>query len=433
MAGLGLGIVLAGAPLQLVLGTIAVLLAIGAAIYRPALGLAILAFTYPYDLDTYAGPVKLTTSYALLVILIVVWVGRQILPGAPDWIRTPLDWPVVLFMVATGLAVLGLTGNYGDQLIALVKAAGGFAVFFLATQSLRERADVWIVVAAIAATGLIQAVATIVPVINGSVQISDQTRAIGTLSDANLFAGYLVLVAALTLAAALSLRQRWSIFAAGLATLLFGAALVATLSRSGWLGFLVAVIALAVLVPQRRRQIALVAAAVVVVLVLAGFADPVAGRMGTAEGGSPLDTFNARVPIWGAAVSMIIHHPVFGIGVNNFGYLIQSYNSDLTVNQAHNLFLNIAAERGLLGIAAFLFLVGVAFRALRSAWRNAPSFSFRVLTAGVIASLLGFFAHSLFDVSYYDYKILLMFWLVVGIAASLPGLFEKPAVEVARR
>src|SRR5207302_7902242 len=147
LVGLTLGIVLAGAPLHLVLGTIAVLLAIGAAIYRPALGLAILAFTYPYDLDTYAGPVKLTTSYALLVILIVVWVGRQTLPNAPEWLHTPLDWPVVLFMVATGLSMLGLTGNYGDQLIALVKAAGGFAVFFLATQSLRERIDVWISVA----------------------------------------------------------------------------------------------------------------------------------------------------------------------------------------------------------------------------------------------------------------------------------------------
>ena len=63
---------LAGAPLQLVLGTIAALLAAGTAIYRPALGLAILAFTYPYDLDTYFGPIKLTTSYALLAILIAL-------------------------------------------------------------------------------------------------------------------------------------------------------------------------------------------------------------------------------------------------------------------------------------------------------------------------------------------------------------------------
>src|SRR5439155_10930724 len=109
LVGIGLGFVLSGAPLQLVVGTIVALLAIGAAIYRPALGLALLAFTYPYDLDTYAGPVKLTTSYALLGILVLVWVGREILPHAPQWRRTSLDWPVALFAGATLLSILGLT------------------------------------------------------------------------------------------------------------------------------------------------------------------------------------------------------------------------------------------------------------------------------------------------------------------------------------
>src|SRR5205807_2677507 len=206
-------------------------------------------------------------------------------------------------------------------------------------------------------------------------------------------------------------------------------ALVATLSRSGWLGFVVAAIALAILLPERRREIMMIGAAFAVVLLLAGLADPVAGRLGASQGSSPLDTFNARVPIWGAAISMFAHHPIFGAGVNNFGYLIDSYDPNLGVNQAHNLFLNIAAERGILGIATFLLVVAVVFQTLRSAWRSASGFSNRVLTAGIIAALLGFFAHSLFDVSYYDYKILLMFWLVIAIAVSLPRLFEVPDVR----
>src|SRR5947209_11838867 len=161
LVGLGLGIVLAGAPLQLVLGTIAVLVAIAAALYRPVLGLAILAFTYPYDLDTYAGPVKLTTSYALLAILVLVWVGREILPHAPEWRHTPLDWPVALFAAAMLLSILGLTENYSDQIIALVKAAGGFALFFLVTQGLRERAEVRAAAAAPAPTAVIQQILTL--------------------------------------------------------------------------------------------------------------------------------------------------------------------------------------------------------------------------------------------------------------------------------
>jgi putative inorganic carbon (HCO3(-)) transporter len=124
---------------------------------------------------------------------------------------------------------------------------------------------------------------------------------------------------------------------------------------------------------------------------------------------------------------MFVQHPIFGIGVNNFGFLIQDYNADLDVNQAHNLFLNIAAERGILGIVTFLFVAVMSFRALRAAWRKAPEFTGRVLIAGISAAILGFLAHSLFDVSYYDYRILLMFWIVIGLAACSPRLFTRPA------
>jgi O-antigen ligase len=369
--------------------------------------------------------VKLTTSYALLAILVLVWVGREILPNAPEWRRTPLDWPVALFAGATVVTLLGFTGNVADQLIALAKAGGGIALFFLATQSLRERLDMWLVLVAVAATGVIQSLTTIIPVLQGTVEVSEQTRAIGNLADPNLFAGYLVLVGVLAVAMILAVRHRWSLPLAGLITLIFGMALVATLSRSGWIGFLLGLITLAILVRERRLQIALIGGPVIIVLVLVGLADPVAGRLGANEGG-PLETFMARVPIWGAAWAMFIHHPIFGVGVNNFIVFAESYGVDFEVNQAHNLFLNIAAERGVLGITTFFLVIAVAFRTLRSAWRKRPDFAGRVLIAGITASLLGFFAHSLFDVSYYDYKILLMFWLVVGIAACSPRLLARP-------
>jgi hypothetical protein len=46
-----------------------------------------------------------------------------------------------------------------------------------------------------------------------------------------------------------------------------------------------------------------------------------------------------------------------------------------------------------------------------------------VLAAAITAIFVAFLAASLFDVAYYDYKILLLFWLLAGLAASLPRLF----------
>ena len=423
-AGVALGFALSGAPPTIVLGTLAALVAIGAAVYSPALGLAVLAFSYPFDLTTFAGPLKLTTSEALLLILAVVLLARHLARNPPPFFRTPLDIPVVLFALATVMSLLGLTGFYGDQLVALVKAAGGFLLFFIATQSLQERRDVWLVIVAVLAAGMVLAAETVIPVVQGgSVSVLD--RATGNVIDPNLFAGYLVLLVPLALGAGIAMRWRWGPLLSGLAMLLLGAALVATLSRGGWLGFVAGIATMVIMLPGRRRVVLGVAGGVLAVMLI-GLAGPVAARLGTGAGASPFQTFIDRIPIWQAAWTMFSGHPIFGIGVNNFGNFIGGINPSLDVNQAHDLFLNIATERGLLGFLTFLFVLGSVFVMLFRTRRLIANRRDAVLLAAITGSIVAFLADSLFDVAYYDYKILLLFWLVMGIAASLPRVLKKP-------
>src|SRR5207248_5188619 len=113
-------------------------------------------------------------------------------------------------------------------------------------------------------------------------------------------------------------------------------------------------------------------------------------------------------------------------GLNNFGNYVGAVDPTLDVNQAHDLFLNMLVERGLVGLLAFAFVLVALFRTLLRSMLLAPNSGYRALAAGVTASFAAFLADSLFDVAYYDYKILLLFWLLAGIAASLPMLFTKP-------
>lgn len=423
--GLAMGAVAGGAPKEVVLAAAAIALVVGAVIYRAAVGLALLAFAYPFDLSTRLGPVKLTTSSALLVLVFLIWALRQFVGDPPARHRTPLDWPVALFAVATVVSLFSLLGPGADpdaQLVGLIKAAGGFLVFFLTVQSLEKRHDLWLVLGAILATGLIQAVATVIPAVTGTHPISEATRSTGTTVDANVFAGYLILIIPLLIAAgvvAFYHRRRWTLAAAGAATVIYGAALIATLSRGAWLGIVAGTVTLAVLLPRRRKPIAILAACVLVGFALAGFAGPIAARLGLS---SDAATFLARVPIWVAALQMLVQHPAFGVGLHSFGAFVGSYNPHLHVSQAHNLFLNIAAELGIIGLAAFGIVVVVLFRTLARVRRNASSSRDRIVAAALVASFTAFFVHSLFDVSYYDYKILLLFWILVGAAATLPRL-----------
>jgi putative inorganic carbon (hco3(-)) transporter len=425
LLGLAMGATVAGLPAPLAIAALAVVLLVGAVIYRPAVGLAALAFVYPFDLSIRAGPVKWSLGAILLGILFLLWAGQQILRSAPKRQRTPLDLQVSLFAVATVISLLSLLGPSADsdqQIVGLLKAAGGFALFILAVQWLQERRDLWLVVGSVLLTGLIQAAMTVFPMITGARDVSELTRASGMTVDGNLFAGFLVLVAPLVLVAALNIGRRPGfLFVGGAAILLCGAALAATLSRSGWLGMLAAVGTLAVVLPEHRRRIAILTAGSLLILLVAGLAGPIADRLQAAEGSA--GTLLGRLPIWWAALQMFAQHPAFGVGLQNFGGVVKSYNPSLDVNHAHNLFLNVAAERGILGLLTFSGLVVVLFQTLHGALVHARRTSDRMLAGGLIASFVAFLVHSIFDVSYYDYRILLLFWILLGVAAVLPRVF----------
>ena len=419
---------LAGIQPLLVLGSAAAIIGVAAVVYRPVFGLAVLAFTSPFDLTTWAGPVKLTTSAALMGVMAVAWIVRQLWSERFEWRHTRLDVAVLLFMAATLLSLAGLGGNLQDQLVGLLKAGGGFLMFFLATQALRSRSDVWLVVAAIAATGLIQVSGLAIGVLTGSQTISTDTRATGTVIDPNLFAGYLVLIAPLVVAVGLALKPRWSVVPTTIALLAICLALLATLSRSGWLGLLTGLLVLAVLLPRRRWQILGGAAVIAIVLVAAGLATDIGTRLSGDTANSPANMLADRAGVWAAAIGIFLNHPLFGVGVANFVNYYPEYSGNpYGLNHAHNIFLNMAAERGIVGLAAFGYFLVILFKGLFDTFVRARPERDRVLLAALAASFAGFLAHSMLDVSYYDYKILLLFWLLGGIAATLPRALQGSA------
>jgi hypothetical protein len=74
-------------------------------------------------------------------------------------------------------------------------------------------------------------------------------------------------------------------------------------------------------------------------------------------------------------------------------------------------------------------LLVVLFRMLISTWRRSATQLEGALVAGLIAAFAAYLVHSLLEVSYYDYKVLLLFWLLAGVAASLPRLLAADRIR----
>jgi O-antigen ligase len=287
-------------------------------------------------------------------------------------------------------------------------------------------------------------------------------RAFGTFGQPNPFGAFMGLIAPLSLAAAIGYLLRvWSKFRAtgqfdtdrlllalfyGLCTAVISAALIFSYSRGAWLGFGLAVSALIALAPHRLSAGLLIMA----VIGLVGATLWVSGRLpasivdrirsATEETLAISDVRGVnitpdnyalieRLAHWQAAVAMANAHPWFGVGFGNYENVYPSFrllNWEFPLGHAHNYYLNVLAETGMIGLAAYVVLwisyFGIALRL-----RHHPDPLFRLMAAGLFASGVYIAVHSLTDNVYVN-NLFLHIGVVIGLLSVLHNQVRPHAI-----
>lgn len=184
-------------------------------------------------------------------------------------------------------------------------------------------------------------------------------RSIGSmLGDPNDLSLVLLFPAAFALAVLLTpkMGKLWKLLGLiGFITVVF--AIIATQSRGGLLG----ICAVSGVFAWRRFEnkallITLGISALSVLFVLAGVSDRASG--GSHEEGID-ESAMGRIYAWQAALGMAIHHPLSGVGINNFisNYFEYSPHWDGRNHAVHSTWFGVMAETGLLGLMIFTALI----------------------------------------------------------------------------
>lgn len=216
-----------------------------------------------------------------------------------------------------------------------------------------------------------------------------------------------------------SRARRWA-YAAALLPIV--AALFLTFSTGAWLvGVPVSLLFLGLM--QGRRALAVVVGLVIVaVLALLPFART--ERVGRLLRLDEAQTLEWRRLLWQSAVDMIRDHPWLGVGLDNFlyeyreTYIRSDALADRNLSHPHNIILDYWTRLGVFGIVALgMAQVGFWLSSLRL-WR-ALSGDLRILTLGLMASMVNFLAHGLLDNSFFLVDLAFIFMLTVGVIRHL--------------
>jgi len=456
---LAVGLALAIALLPL---TWTVLLVLGGVILlvtlvEPQLGLVFLVVAVPFGTirQVRLGVMNVGLTEALVLLVAGAWLMRLVLRREGVSHRVPrlaLLWPLVIFIGALLLSLL-VTWSLQYSIKELLKWFEVLLVYLLVALGVSgrwARALILTIVVAgglAASHGIYQFLFQVGP--EGFILFGRFMRAYGTFEQPNPYGGYLglTLPVALGLAvvAALGLGRwsrswRWFTLAVtGICAALMLAALVMSWSRGAWLGFGAAVAGMVVALvvkSGRGAVLSVMPAALVAYALLAGglaqvppslaqrFSDfvPYLG-VSDVRGAEITDANFAvleRVAHWQAAWQMWTDHPWLGVGIGNYEPVYPRYalpQWPLPLGHAHNYYLNIAAETGVIGLGAYLLLWCAALFQTWRAVRRASGWELGV-ALGVLGVVIHLSVHNFVD-NLYVHGIYLQLAVLLGLVAGM--------------
>ena len=336
--------------------------------------------------------VVLPLGFTLTQLLGAMALGIWLLQGMAQrriWIEQILLVQWALFLGALILAA-GLTEyNTVDALKQVVRWIVAFLAYVITVALVRTpRKAVWLVITILIA-GVVEGAIGIQQYLAGAgpFAIGEEVRAYGTIGKPNTFAGFLGMIWPLGLAVGAGLLLQWfqqrkrvelllAGFAAGTAGLISLAAVGVSFSRGAWVGAAAALVVMAVLFGRRRAMPWLIIGSLGVTLLLVApdlLPAPIAERAVSIT--ENLRIFDAsrvtvtddnfaiveRMAHWQAGARMFVAHPVVGVGPDNFNRAYPEFAVGRwaeSQGHAHNYYIHIAAETGIVGLLTYLLLIG---------------------------------------------------------------------------
>lgn len=411
--------------------------------------LSLLVLTIPLviHLNFYYRPSELSrSSYGFQILLFdipllalyAIWLVRAVLQREPLNINTTGLLPLAGLFFSASLSIF-LSSNqlYGAfDLFALLLSI--LLYVYMASQ-IRTRAELLLIISLLMVSIIIQGSIALgqyrthsnlgldffgaTKVLKDYASLMALSRAGGTLGHPNSLAQFFDL----TIPLAFSLlfvpmpftRRFLLLVVVGLGLL----GLTVTLSRGGMLS--VGVALLVVLTIHLCRWFGKVQGVIYVLLlvglggsIILGTPNPIRQRFLHHDYGTAL----GRVPHMQVALNVIRSNPLFGVGLNNYCEEAPRYDNTpqqimaLWKSPAHNLYLFITSEIGLVGMAWILIFLISVLRSLWPALKSSDPF-FYAAGLGVLSGFLAFFIHGQFDYNHWTNFTVL--WFMLGLAVAL--------------
>jgi len=423
--------------------------------------LAILVFSLPIQLDItirHSGHLGGAAGFIIslfditLAVLYILWISEIVRRKTRINFFPRITLP---FFFLIGMATLSMVNASSPRLslFEIVEVFKMYLGFLYIANNLRDRKEIQFVVIFLLLGLFLESMLALaqykldrplVPDILGGpkriryIRLGEPlSRISGTWVSYNDFAWYLTFMLPISMSLLFSRIRGIYKLMCGLTLVVGIGALICTLSRAGWYSFGIAISMVLLLsfskakgkTGLRNFSTSIVAVLIIISIIVTvnpQFLNIVNRRIFSDDYGAA----SSRIPQMQIASNIIRTNPFLGVGINNYTEVMQNYDTtdirltSITPYQVHNIFLQIAAEMGIIGLAIFIWLICIVYRDGLYCIESSRDFMTAV-SIGILGGVTAFLIHGLVDAACLGNHLFLIFWIFAGLILAIRKIESK--------
>jgi O-antigen ligase len=338
-----------------------------------------------------------------------------------------------LFIFSGGVISVDISSSFPKMLVYICF----ISAYFIIKNAIRTENLIFSCARSLAASAMLVAFIGIFEYLFGDVSRTWQDsemfssirgRAVSTFGNPNVLGEYLVLVIPFLFAMFLCVKKFNSRTLFLVSFVLCSCCLVLTWSRGAWLGIILAAV-MFVLLKSHTFLAGIILSSPLLLLALSYLTNAnIINRLLSI--GNAADSSTAyRIDIWIGTWRMLSDKGAYGIGIGEgaFSSVFPQYALSGTeaAPHTHSLYLQIMAETGIVSLLSFL-LICFAYLSLVFAYiRKSPGMDNRTFSIGFVCSICAFLIQGITDYSWYNYRVYLFFWVMLGFAMAAINLCKE--------
>lgn len=365
--------------------------------------------------------------------IIFAWIVKKIFNCR--LVSTYLDIPIIIYILATFLSVI-FSSNFALSFKNFfTKTMEYIILFFIVAEFMADKRILRNTIVVMLVSAAMIGADCIFQYLFGfdflRLRDLEAGRIIGPFQMPGDLAGYLGPILCLSLSLSFSKLKRRIKYFLRIESILFLGLLIVIISRGAWIGFIMGICFLGLLEKKKIFYITLVLLLILGIITPYLIKTPGSDVWGCLQSGflfSDASSLDRKV-IWQTAMRMIEDKPIFGQGLSTFMGNFTRFGKDYyylkegIIPYAHNCYLQIAAETGIVGLVSFLTLIGTFFIYTITSLTKMQDKLYHAVLSGISAGIVVILVHSAVDTNLYSLQLTALFWFVLGINAAIQREF----------